>query len=126
MHSLAHRTNALQWLNSTVTNFQSNDDPNILALFSVLGPPDKSMQILFSSLQGRVLALPYHKITFEVFTNGVLLVWVRQHSEAGPGTLKARMPFGIMERWRAAFMILEQYDFQRLGLAPIQERRPSH
>jgi len=126
MHSLAHRTNALKWLNSTVTNFQSNDEPNNLALFSVLGPPDKSMQILFSSLQGRVLALPYHQITFEVFTNGVLLVWVRQHSEAGPGTLKARMPFGIMERWRAAFMIPEQYDFQRLGLAPIQERRPSH
>lgn len=120
MHSLAHRANALKWLNSTVSNFQSNDDPNNLTLFSDLGPPDKSLPILFSSLRGRMVALPYHQTTFEVSTNGVMLVWVCQHGEAEAETLKAPMPFGVMERWRAALMILEQHDFERLGLAPIQ------
>ena len=83
IHILAHRTDALQWLNSTVINFQSNDYPYNLALFNVMGPSDnRSIQILFTSLEQRVLVLPYHQITFEVFTSGVLLVWVRQYSEA--------------------------------------------
>lgn len=123
MHIVAHRTNTLKWLESSVTNFQSNDDPNNLALFSFMGPPDiRLMQILFSSLRGRVLILPYHQIIF-VLSSGVLLVCIHQHSESDLVTPKARILFDIMDVWRAAFMILDQHDFQCLGLVPIQKQR---
>jgi hypothetical protein len=115
-----HRMNALQWLNSTIFTFNTNDDPNNLALFSVLGPSDPSMQMLFSSLQQRPLALPYHYVTSEIFIERVLLVWIvllvfTHYFPTG-------MPSQIEERWRAAFMSLEQRDFESLGPEPFQER----
>jgi hypothetical protein len=112
-----NRMNALQWLNSTLPTFNTNDDPNNLALFSALGPSDSSMQMLFSSLQQRLLALPYHYVTFEVFTEKVLLVWIFRHTHYFP----TRMPSQIEKRWRAAFMSLEQRDFESLGPEPFRE-----
>jgi hypothetical protein len=112
-----HRMNALEWLSNTIATYNTNDDPNNLAPFGVLGPSDPSMQMLFSSLQERALILPYHHVTFQVFTERVLLVWILRHTVYFP----LGMHFEIKEKWRVAFTSLEQRDFDRLELVPLQE-----
>jgi hypothetical protein len=73
--------------------------------------------MIFSSLQERALTLPYHHVTFQVFTERVLLVWILRHTVYFP----LGMHFETKEKWRVAFTSLEQRDFDRLELVPLQE-----
>jgi hypothetical protein len=91
------RMNALQWLGNAVTDFQAEDDPNSLALFSILGPGSRPIQLFFASLQQRVLHLSYHRVTLEVFKAGVLLVWVRERKNVHPGSTQSRIPGVVLE-----------------------------
>jgi hypothetical protein len=120
MYQPEQRMNALQWLNHTVAKFQSADDPKNLAIFSELGPSSTQLQLLSKSLQQRVLVLPCYRVTFEIFTSEFLLVWVRARSDPEPGTSLRTMPIAVLDLWRAALMDMEQHDFERLRLVPLQ------
>lgn len=109
------RMDAIKWICGAVTNFKSEDDPNNLAL--VIGTSDAKSQLLFRSLWQRELVLPCYRITFEGFTVSSVLVWVRERSDPQPGYPKKYFPGDIMDKWRAAFSIVEHHDFQRLGVS---------
>jgi len=125
MHLPEYRMIALRWLSSTVTEIESDDDPKNLALFVILDPSRIPLQLLFSSLQQRMLILPRHRVTFETFTSQSVLVWVRARSDIEPGHPQRLMPPAILDRWRATLMNLQQHDVQHLGLVPLQQQRRS-
>jgi hypothetical protein len=106
MHLPEYRMSAVQWLNLTVTNFKSDDDPKNLAVFVFLEPSSQPLQLLFSSLQQRDLVLPYHWVAFEKFTSQSLLVRVRARSDPEPGHAQRPMPPAVLDRWRAAMINL--------------------
>lgn len=111
------RVQALKWLTHKIVNFKSNDDPKNFATFNLLEPRSAEMQLLFLSLRQRMLALPQHLVTFETFTNGALLVRVLQRRVPENG--RPRLSGFNEEKWRAAFMVSEPYDFQRLEFLPL-------
>ena len=79
-----------------VTNFKSEDGPNNLALF--IGASDAKSQLLFRYLWKREIVLPCYRITFEEFNGFILLVWVRERSDAEPGYPKNYLRADVIDK----------------------------